>query len=807
MFTRKWLMTTTVCSFILAMSGGAQASTMTPEGGWAVSKVETSASGKPYCAVARRFSNNMVWTLAQNVDYESSLALDFRTSTLNNRQDYRVELTTGAGEERVFNIRPVSPQALIVRLGRDNEFIDSLARSGRLSASLSGDRYDYNIPDFADGRRQLQDCLAGLRGGMREVAVASGADVMAPIPVAATAPASSSAQATAPTPQAYEEARSSADSLEQVREENMRLRQALAQERRQYEDRLLQEGTDSSKVAELNEKLRLLEQENRDLRLRRERPAPPPMQCPDVTASDAVSEKRLEQMAAQLSSLRVENARLRDEIEILRAERAETPPAPDMAAPNQQAAQEIERLRQRVSALENDNEALRKSVSERAGDTGGVSLAQLRSIEEQLQQVQAERDKLRQEIDAGVGRAVSEDVPAGGLSSHSIASENWNLEQATRRFNEAEREIRRLGRQLEEQRTHCAAEKRDLEYMLFDPQIATQEQIARLQELEGRVATAEQKYEAQKEQFAALQENKGASSAEQDRLRYVYEQEIADLRTEIDAVTAQAEQARQALALEQQNHEKTVREMEGRLASVQRQADGHAQPYAARRSHESPESREETVASAPLPLRAEPAVYSQAEDAATLRAMPASLPVAGSERPSGTARAHEGRVERYSDSHTAAPSASSLDMARILSGADISVTESVSRVSSVTDRDVYRWRVGSLFGSAEHHPRARTAGFDNRSLAYLSKVEERCSGQFAAVPAVEEQSGDIRIAAYEIACIDATGEGNAASVLFYADPTGFTAIAHEAGLHDMDEAMDARDRLVRSLTRTNIASR
>ncbi len=69
----------------------------------------------------------------------------------------------------------------------------------------------------------------------------------------------------------------------------------------------------------------------------------------------------------------------------------------------------------------------------------------------------------------------------------SVSSDNWNLERATMKFNEAERQILRLGRQLQTQRAQCDMEKTELETMLFDPKLTDQQQRATLSSLEGEL--------------------------------------------------------------------------------------------------------------------------------------------------------------------------------------------------------------------------------------------------------------------------------------------------------------------------------
>ena len=61
------------------------------------------------------------------------------------------------------------------------------------------------------------------------------------------------------------------------------------------------------------------------------------------------------------------------------------------------------------------------------------------------------------------------------------------------RFTEAERQVKRMGDQVQRERAKCEADKKDLEAQLFDPQITGQQQLARLADLEQKLAAAEQK--------------------------------------------------------------------------------------------------------------------------------------------------------------------------------------------------------------------------------------------------------------------------------------------------------------------------
>ncbi len=82
-----------------------------------------------------------------------------------------------------------------------------------------------------------------------------------------------------------------------------------------------------------------------------------------------------------------------------------------------------------------------------------------------------------------------------------VSSENWNLERATMRFNEAERQIQRLGLQLQQERAKCDLDTQELEAMLFDPQVTSDKQLAQVAELRRAIEQAEREIEEQRMRY------------------------------------------------------------------------------------------------------------------------------------------------------------------------------------------------------------------------------------------------------------------------------------------------------------------
>lgn len=149
-----------------------------PSSNWAVSRIAGNGQGESYCALARRFEKDMVITFARNGEDESSVAVDFQSRRLSREQSYYVSLKPGFGQNRSFNVQPVSDKAVVIRLGKDYAFYDALVRSGRLTIDFGENIYDFDMRDFAAGQQQMAGCLSALiqpaAGGQIQPRSASG---------------------------------------------------------------------------------------------------------------------------------------------------------------------------------------------------------------------------------------------------------------------------------------------------------------------------------------------------------------------------------------------------------------------------------------------------------------------------------------------------------------------------------------------------------------------------------------------------------------------------------------------------------
>jgi DNA repair exonuclease SbcCD ATPase subunit len=137
----------------------------------------------------------------------------------------------------------------------------------------------------------------------------------------------------------------------------------------------------------------------------------------------------------------------------------------------------------------------------------------------------------------------------------------------------------------------------------------------------------------------------------------------------------------------------------------------------------------------------------------------------------------------------------------VLKKANIAPDGSIDMVerASGPDKVVYQWKDGAMFASAEQRPLASDAAFDDNVRVYLEETEKRCDGEYAIVPDNTMQRGDVRIDSYEIACVG-PAVNSMASLVFFNQNGTFTAVAHEVAADRMSDAMDARDKLLNSIS-------
>ena len=276
---------------------------MTPSTSWAVSKVDSETN--PYCALAKKFNQDTVLTVARNSTSQTSFALDFQQPVFSSGQSVKIMLDPGAGQQRAYDIKPVSSKAFVVRLGRDGSFFDALERTGMLRVELNGQSYHFNMADIDDGQSKLDACVAS------SILPAAGDEVepsltISPQPIQAQATDNDAAIATA-TKSFRAEINSLRKKIKGLEEQNSVLRTKM-----DARDSGVSEV--SSSVTQLSNRLREVEDENVILKqqLADARNVTP---SAAVTQSSAEDRARIVELQKQLDDIRNDKMRLEAQLQ------------------------------------------------------------------------------------------------------------------------------------------------------------------------------------------------------------------------------------------------------------------------------------------------------------------------------------------------------------------------------------------------------------------------------------------------------------------------------------------------------------
>lgn len=347
---------------------------------------------------------------------------------------------------------------------------------------------------------------------------------------------------------------------------------------------------------------------------------------------------------------------------------------------------EVEELESKLTEVETE----RKSLSDRLETLSGAE-----NIAETLEELQNKLEEVTQErnsLDTRLTKVLRDQED----QRMKISSSSWDLEKATQRFNEAEREISRLGTKIEQSQARCEREKKEIELLLFDPEIAKQAQIDKFKQLKQEVIFAK----------------------------------------------AQMEDARVRCNL--------------------------------------PRTRSAGAGMAPKVVT------------------PSSAPAG---------------VDYSRPGFGAAPSAPSVlsfgetgNIRNFLNDVGVNVDGKI-RKRDIPGGVAYNWDTKHLYGSAEQVDLMSTGDYEGHVKRYLDKIKNRCNADFAAIPGPEQFTNKYRANAYEIACVDRSGDGASAAIVFFAHEGKFTVVAHEAGLNGMEYAMDVRDYIMNLFLPDTFSSR
>ncbi len=880
-----------------------------PQTAWTLAQFDGKNKGDTgYCAIARRYESNVILTLAQNGARESSLAIDFQAARLDPDNELNVVIDAGGKSRRSFTIDPVSKQAFVVRLGRDDMFFNELERSGTLQATIGNRTFGFNMSDSGLGARQLDGCVTTLVNGGVETRFVS----------------RSKATTSEDFGQNYRpEANNYANKLASLRREATELRA----ENKAYAEMVSAQQT----VTPV------------DLPIQMPVSVPTPVLLPEIDraglereartarrATTALKESVEGQMAAY-DAVKRENDRLRKAL-----------------VSNAAGGVGEERLRSDVVRLQSENEFLISQLAEAEASLGltketleqsGVLDARARELEMRVGSLRSARDVALLEVEglkarnAGLQESLNK-MAAVEAQSSAVSS---RLDYLTAEIGSKDQKILEMGRALTELES-VRSENKELRQQILNSDYTNagvitglKGRVARLEKenielhsrMQAMVGDSEQglvalrKAGAMELRIATLREENNnlrkalGNSSRGDGNIYVPVPVASPIPVFVPAPVAMAAPSIAAPMMEEASNkisaedlfasqedigedtgvvyaeisdgdpialiqtpktqnitEKTMdvslsnavdisypaplREQDmfltpdvsGDAYEAEIQASNEAERYD--RELASNDGRafdgvvdevveavdvvdnvievvEVDVENSPaldpdilmgiLPMIEETIVFNQSEAERKIPAVPQAEIVSKSEfvpelkaelEPEFIASDIFAPIPSSAPVPTPSPAPAQVaarpvsdgfSVSKILRDAAINITEEISMTIEDGQRS-YHWGMGAVKGFAEQRKLVGQGAFDRQVKNYLEKEQANCTGDFAVLPDMSTQRGNMRIDTYEVACVGSE-DGTSTSLLFFNQGASFAALSHKASTHNMATAMDARDRVLK----------
>ncbi len=261
-------------------------------------------------------------------------------------------------------------------------------------------------------------------------------------------------------------------------------------------------GDQAAVIGQLNAQIAQLQQANTSLNQQI-------AQLRTASANASQSAAVVSQKDMEISNLHSALQSAQSTIASLQQALADSAPAAGDSAEDIANAEHISALGAKLKAVEAEKQSLNMQLSalqremdtaqRETTDTSKFELTIAR-LEKALDEANRSLDKAGKENAALYQKMVQTEKELEEVRVTKNDSKNWDVQKATSRYEEAQREIRRLAMHVENSKKQCEIEKAEIEQLLFDPKITEKEQQQKLSALEGKITElnkAQQSCEAQ----------------------------------------------------------------------------------------------------------------------------------------------------------------------------------------------------------------------------------------------------------------------------------------------------------------------
>ena len=541
----------------LAINPDALASTnLKFKGDWKSLKFDQADPQDSYCALSRPYDQNIVLTFGKNLAHEYSMALDFQKAKLDTNKAYDVTFEPSNGQGRAYEIMPASPRAFVIKLGGKDNFFGSLAQSNKLNVTVGEEAYSFDVAGISSGQSKLNKCVTSLKGFDADDKKSIDAGFAAQKVTGAPAPViqarlsdldtSFNEEITLPPVAAV----TNAERDKEINISRVSSTAIKAPEKKVVKEKPKPKPKETAKkvvkeVARVVEPVKAIPPKAVTkvpeviAKAPAAIPAPEPIVIKRETIKSAQKPKEVvvkepvvskaEPKLAKVKPVAPKVDKLPEPIDLKKQKMVEKPAVTaetkplnaqlndakeDLVAMKKQQAEDKARreaeskkvdlakdrkeqedrqaLNERIAQLEAENRKFyedakqaRSEVDNAIIETGTQALQKIRHVEQELQAAKLDNIKLSKELEE------TNKVKENALMA--AADGNPEIEKTIARNNEAQRELQRMSKKMEQERSTWRQERQELEGMLFDPAVAEKKQREKLLQLETKLQETEKR--------------------------------------------------------------------------------------------------------------------------------------------------------------------------------------------------------------------------------------------------------------------------------------------------------------------------
>jgi hypothetical protein len=146
--------------------GAARALTISaPVESWTVGPIQAkSSSGVGYCSMKNTYDDGKVLVFARDAEGSNSVAIDFHKKILKVGAQYVVGMKVGMVERKMLAIA-ATPAVLIVQMGLDHTYYETLRRKAVMQLSFNGDEMAFALNGTGDALAALSKCAVAVGQG------------------------------------------------------------------------------------------------------------------------------------------------------------------------------------------------------------------------------------------------------------------------------------------------------------------------------------------------------------------------------------------------------------------------------------------------------------------------------------------------------------------------------------------------------------------------------------------------------------------------------------------------------------------